>query len=76
MADIFGRYHRANEIVEVLPDGPNKEGLRKSVAQLLHIEQGRLKAVHAHQKYLNDMNEWENNILHFIESEARKARGR
>lgn len=71
--DVFDRYHEANEIVEALPDGENKEHLRDSAKQLLHLEQGRKVAVQAHAKYIDEMNAWENNILKFIKQEASKA---
>jgi hypothetical protein len=72
MADIFDRYHTANEAVESLPDGPQKENLRSSANHLLHIEQARKVAVCAYQRYCNDMDEWEENILHFIMNELQE----
>ena len=73
MADVFDRYHKANEIVEGLSAEETKTRLRSSVQQLLHIEQARKYAMDAFGRYLQEMNDWENSILIFIETEAKKG---
>lgn len=71
--DIFARYHEAQDIVEGLPDGENKEYLRKLKTQLLHLVQGRKVAVDSHRRYINEMDAWEYNILKEIKDKAKSV---
>ena len=73
MTDIFDRYRECKEIVEEIKDEEQKKYVNSILLQLLHIEQGRGIAVRAHQKYCNEMNEWENNLVREIKRRVKEA---
>jgi hypothetical protein len=68
----FHKYLELNKAVQALPDGEQKERLKWSCGQLLHLIQGKEVAKRAWRKYLDEMRDWEGNIVEHIEHELRK----
>lgn len=68
----FKKYFELNKEVEALPDGIEKEHLKWSCGQLLHMIQGKEVAKRAWRKYLDDMRDWEGNIVESIEKGIKK----
>jgi hypothetical protein len=71
MADIFDRYHECDEIVNSMPDGINKDHAKTVLRQLLHIEQARKVAHDNYNRYRDEMNSWENNLVRDIKRIAK-----
>lgn len=72
MADIFDRYHECDQIVKAMPEGEKKAYAESILRQLLHIEQGRQIAHDNYNRYRNEMNVWEDNIVRDIKRAAKE----
>ena len=70
MSDIFDRFRECDEIVNAMPDGESKKHAKTILMQLLHIEQARKVAHDSYNRYRNQMNGWENNLVRDIKSMA------
>ena len=71
---LYDRYKHCNEIVSSLP-AEKQQGIQGSLSQLLHLEQARDKAEQCFSRYKNEMNEWEDNIVRFIENYVKEEGG-
>lgn len=66
MLGIFDRYHECSEIVGAMPDCAEKAHVEAILRQLLHIEQARKVAHDNYNRYRDEMNAWENNLVRDI----------
>jgi len=71
--DIFDRYRECKEVVVGIKDETQRKHAESILSQLLHIEQARGIAERSHQKYREEMNGWENNLVKSICQTAREA---
>lgn len=74
MAGVFDRYHECTKLINAMPDGEDKEYAGRIAAQLLHIEQARKVAQDNYNRYCNEMNAWENNIVRSVKQLAKQKR--